>query len=170
MHLTLPFREVQSDEKAIITLTAIFAVQIILLCCLGAPAKELVKWSQNEYGDYSDYVLTSCSFGDRSLLEINNAIDNYTASQKEKYTESTDGYEMIRVTATRVIKDTADTAIIEYNTERYIYESEESGKIIGYSLLETARLTIDGTGSEIKLSFSPVEKTDCAAHEFLLAK
>ncbi len=157
-------------KKAIITLTAIFAVQIILLCCLGAPAKEIVKWSQNEYGDYSDYVINSCSFGDRSLLEINNAIDNYTASQKEKYTESTDGYEMIRVKATRVIKDTADTAIIEYNTERYIYESEESGKIIGYSLLETARLTIDGTGSEIKLSFSPVEKTDCAAHEFLLAK
>lgn len=157
-------------KKAIITLTAIFAVQIILLCCLGAPAKEIVKWSQNEYGDYSDYVINSCSFGDRSLLEINNAIDSYTASQKEKFTESTDGYEMIRVTATRVIKDTADTAIIEYNTERYIYESEESGKIIGYSLLETARLTIDGTGSEIKLSFSPVEKTDCAAHEFLLAK
>lgn len=154
-------------KKAIITLVAIFAVQIILLCCLGAPAKELIKWSQDGYGDY---VITSCSFGDRSLLEINNAIDNYTASQKEKYTESTDGYEMIRVTATRVIKDTADTAIIEYNTERYIYESEESGKIIGYSLLETARLTIDGTGSEIKLSFSPVEKTDCAAHEFLLAK
>ncbi len=154
-------------KKAIITLTAIFAVQIILLCCLGAPAKEIVKWSQDGYGDY---VITSCSFGDRSLLEINNAIDNYTASQKEKYTESTDGYEMIRVTATRVIKDTADTAIIEYNTERYIYESEESGKIIGYTLLETARLTIDGTGSEIKLSFSPVEKTDCAAHEFLLAK
>lgn len=154
-------------KKAIITLTAIFAVQIILLCCLGAPAKEIVKWSQDGYGDY---VITSCSFGDRSLLEINNAIDNYTASQKEKYTESTDGYEMIRVTATRVIKDTADTAIIEYNTERYIYESEESGKIIGYSLLETARLTIDGTGSEIKLGFSPVEKTDCAAHEFLLAK
>lgn len=157
-------------KKAIITLTAIFAVQIILLCCLGAPAKEIIKWSQNEYGDYSDYVINSCSFGDRSLLEINNAIDSYTASQKEKYTESTDGYEMIRVKATRVIKDTADTAIIEYNTERYIYESEESGKIIGYSLLETARLTIDGTGSEIKLSFSPVEKTDCAAHEFLLAK
>lgn len=157
-------------KKAIITLTAIFAVQIILLCCLGAPAKEIVKWSQNEYGDYSDYVINSCSFGDRSLLEINNTIDSYTASQKEKYTESTDGYEMIRVKATRVIKDTADTAIIEYNTERYIYESEESGKIIGYSLLETARLTIDGTGSEIKLSFSPVEKTDCAAHEFLLAK
>lgn len=157
-------------KKAIIALTAIFAVQIILLCCLGAPAKEIIKWSQNEYGDYSDYVINSCSFGDRSLLEINNAIDNYTASQKEKYTESTDGYEMIRVKATRVIKDTADTAIIEYNTERYIYESEESGKIIGYSLLETARLTIDGTGSEIKLSFSPVEKTDCAAHEFLLAK
>lgn len=154
-------------KKAIITLAAIFAVQIILLCCLGAPAKEIVKWSQDGYGDY---VITSCSFGDRSLLEINNAIDSYTASQKEKYTESTDGYEMIRVTATRVIKDTADTAIIEYNTERYIYESEESGKIIGYSLLETARLTIDGTGSEIKLSFSPVEKTDCAAHEFLLAK
>ncbi len=154
-------------KKAIITLTAIFAVQIILLCCLGAPAKELVKWSQDGYGDY---VITSCSFGDRSLLEISNAIDSYTASQKEKYTESTDGYEMIRVTATRVIKDTADTAIIEYNTERYIYESEESGKIIGYSLLETARLTIDGTGSEIKLGFSPVEKTDCAAHEFLLAK
>lgn len=154
-------------KKAIITLVAIFAVQIILLCCLGAPAKEIVKWSQNEYGDY---VITSCNFGDRSLLEINNAIDNYTASQKEKYTENTDSYEMIRVTATRVIKDTADTAIIEYNTERYSYESEESGKIIGYSLLETARLTIDGTGSEIKLSFSPVEKTDCAAHEFLLAK
>lgn len=154
-------------KKAIITLVAIFAVQIILLCCLGAPAKEIVKWSQNEYGDY---VITSCNFGDRSLLEINNAIDNYTASQKEKYTENTDGYEIIRVTATRVIKDTADTAIIEYNTERYSYESEESGKIIGYSLLETARLTIDGTGSEIKLSFSPVEKTDCAAHEFLLAK
>lgn len=154
-------------KKAIITLAAIFAVQIILLCCLGAPAKEIVKWSQDGYGDY---VITSCSFGDRSLLEINNAIDNYTASQKEKYTESTDGYEIIRVTATRVIKDTADTAIIEYNTERYSYESEESGKIIGYSLLETARLTIDGTGSEIKLSFSPVEKTDCAAHEFLLAK
>lgn len=154
-------------KKAIITLAAIFALQIILLCCLGAPAKEIVKWSQNEYGDY---VITSCSFGDRSLLEINNAIDNYTASQKEKYTKSTDGYEMIRVTATRVIKDTADTAIIEYNTERYVYESEESGKIIGYSLLETARLTIDGTGSEIKLSFSPVEKIDCAAHEFLLAK
>lgn len=154
-------------KKVIIALTSIFALQIILLCCLGAPAKELVKWSQDGYGDY---VITSCSFGDRSLLEINNAIDNYTASQKEKYTESTDGYEMIRVTATRVIKDTADTAIIEYNTERYIYESEESGKIIGYSLLETARLTIDGTGSEIKLSFSPVEKTDCAAHEFLLAK
>ncbi len=154
-------------KKAIITLTAIFALQIILLCCLGAPAKELVKWSQDGYGDY---VITSCSFGDRSLLEISNAIDSYTASQKEKYTESTDGYEMIRVTATRVIKDTADTAIIEYNTERYIYESEESGKIIGYSLLETARLTIDGTGSEIKLGFSPVEKTDCAAHEFLLAK
>ncbi len=154
-------------KKAIITLAAIFALQIILLCCLGAPAKEIVKWSQDGYGDY---VITSCSFGDRSLLEINNAIDSYTASQKEKYTESTDGYEMIRVTATRVIKDTADTAIIEYNTERYIYESEESGKIIGYTLLETARLTIDGTGSEIKLSFSPVEKTDCAAHEFLLAK
>lgn len=154
-------------KKAIITLTAIFAVQIIFLCCLGAPAKEIVKWSQDGYGDY---VITSCSFGDRSLLEINNAIDSYTASQKEKYTENTDGYEMIRVTATRVIKDTADTAIIEYNTERYSYESEESGKIIGYSLLETARLTIDGTGSEIKLSFSPVEKTDCAAHEFLLAK
>lgn len=154
-------------KKAIITLAAIFAVQIILLCCLGAPAKEIVKWSQDGYGDY---VITSCSFGDRSLLEINNAIDSYTASQKEKYTESTDGYEMIRVTATRVIKDTADTAIIEYNTERYIYESEESGEIIGYSLLETARLTIDGTGSEIKLSFSPVEKTDCAAHEFLLVK
>lgn len=154
-------------KKAIITLVAIFAVQVILLCCLGAPEKELVKWSQDGYGDY---VITSCNFGDRSLLEINNAIDNYTASQKEKYTESTDGYEMIRVTATRVIKDTADTAIIEYNTERYSYESEESGKIIGYSLLETARLTIDGTGSEIKLSFSPVEKTDCAAHEFLLAK
>lgn len=154
-------------KKAIITLTAIFAVQIIFLCCLGAPAKEIVKWSQDGYGDY---VITSCSFGDRSLLEINNAIDSYTASQKEKYTESTNGYEMIRVTATRVIKDTADTAIIEYNTERYSYESEESGKIIGYSLLETARLTIDGTGSEIKLSFSPVEKTDCAAHEFLLAK
>lgn len=154
-------------KKAIITLTAIFAVQIILLCCLGAPAKELIKWSQDGYGDY---VITSCSFGDRSLLEISNAIDSYTASQKEKYTESTNGYEMIRVTATRVIKDTADTAIIEYNTERYSYESEESGKIIGYSLLETARLTIDGTGSEIKLSFSPVEKTDCAAHEFLLAK
>lgn len=154
-------------KKAIITLAAIFALQIILLCCLGAPAKELIKWSQDGYGDY---VITSCSFGDRSLLEINNAIDNYTASQKEKYTESTDSYEIIRVTATRVIKDTADTAIIEYNTERYIYESEESGKIIGYSLLETARLTIDGTGSEIKLSFSPVEKTDCAAHEFLLAK
>lgn len=154
-------------KKAIITLAAIFALQIILLCCLGAPAKEIVKWSQDGYGDY---VITSCSFGDRSLLEINNAIDSYTASQKEKYTESTDGYEMIRVTATRVIKDTADTAIIDYNTERYIYESEESGKIIGYSLLETARLTIDGTGSEIKLSFSPVEKTDCAAHEFLLAK
>lgn len=154
-------------KKAIITLAAIFALQIILLCCLGAPAKEIVKWSQNKYGDY---VITSCSFGDRLLPEINNAIDSYTASQKEKYTENTDGYEMIRVTATRVIKDTADTAIIEYNTERYIYESEESGKIIGYSLLETARLTIDGTGSEIKLSFSPVEKTDCAAHEFLLAK
>lgn len=154
-------------KKAIITLVAIFAVQIILLCCLGAPAKELIKWSQDGYGDY---VITSCSFGDRSLLEINNAIDNYTASQKEKYTESTDGYEMIRVTATRVIKDTADTAVIEYNTERYSYESEKSGKIIGYTLLETARLTIDGTGSEIKLSFSPVEKTDCAAHEFLLAK
>lgn len=154
-------------KKAIITLAAIFAVQIILLCCLGAPAKEIVKWSQNEYGDY---VITSYSFGDRSLLEINNAIDNYTASQKEKYTESTDGYEMIRVTATRVIKDTADTAIIEYNTERYTYESEESGKIIGYSLLETAQLTIDGTGNEISLRFSPVEKTDCAAHEFLLAK
>ncbi len=154
-------------KKAIIALTSIFALQIILLCCLGAPAKEIVKWSQNEYGDY---VITSCNFGDRSLLEINNAIDNYTASQKEKYTESTDGYEMIRVTATRVIKDTADTAIIEYNTERYIYESEKSGKIIGYSLLETARMTIDGTGSEIKLSFSPVEKTDCAAHKFLLAK
>lgn len=154
-------------KKVIIALTSIFALQIILLCCLGAPAKELVKWSQDGYGDY---VITSCSFGDRSLLEINNAIDNYTASQKEKYTENTDGYEMIRVTATRVIKDTADTAIIEYNTERYSYESEESGKIIGYSLLETARLTIDGTGSEIKLSFSPVEKTDCAAHEFLLAK
>lgn len=154
-------------KKAIITLAAIFALQIILLCCLGAPAKEIVKWSQDGYGDY---VITSCSFGDRSLLEINNAIDSYTASQKEKYTESTDSYEIIRVTATRVIKDTADTAIIEYNTERYIYESEESGKIIGYTLLETARLTIDGTGSEIKLSFSPVEKTDCAAHEFLLAK
>lgn len=154
-------------KKAIIALTSIFAVQIILLCCLGAPAKEIVKWSQNKYGDY---VITSCSFGDRSLLEINNAIDSYTASQKEKYTENTDGYEIIRVTATRVIKDTADTAIIEYNTERYSYESEESGKIIGYTLLETARLTIDGTGSEIKLSFSPVEKTDCAAHEFLLAK
>ncbi len=154
-------------KKVIIALTSIFALQIILLCCLGAPAKELVKWSQDGYGDY---VITSCSFGDRSLLEINNAIDNYTASQKEKYTENTDGYEIIRVTATRVIKDTADTAIIEYNTERYSYESEESGKIIGYSLLETARLTIDGTGSEIKLSFSPVEKTDCAAHEFLLAK
>ena len=145
-------------KKAIITLTAIFALQIILLCCLGAPAKEIVKWSQNEYGDYSDYVINSCSFGDRSLLEINNAIDNYTASQKEKYTESTDGYEMIRVTATRVIKDDADAAIIEYNTERYIYESEESGKIIGYSLLETARLTIDGTGNELKLNFSPVEQ------------
>lgn len=154
-------------KKAIIALTSIFAVQIILLCCLGAPAKEIVKWSQNKYGDY---VITSCNFGDRSLLEINNAIDSYTASQKEKYTENTDGYEIIRVTATRVIKDTADTAIIEYNTERYSYESEESGKIIGYTLLETARLTIDGTGSEIKLSFSPVEKTDCAAHEFLLAK
>lgn len=154
-------------KKAIIALASIFALQIILLCCLGAPAKELVKWSQDGYGDY---VITSCSFGDRSLLEISNAIDNYTASQKEKYTESTDGYEMIRVTATRVIKDTADTAIIEYNTERYIYESEESGKIIDYSLLETARLTIDGTGSEIKLSFSPVEKTDCAAHKFLMAK
>lgn len=154
-------------KKAIITLTAIFALQIILLCCLGAPEKEIVKWSQNEYGDY---VITSCNFGDRSLLEINNAIDSYTTSQKEKYTENTDGYEMIRVTATRVIKDTADTAIIEYNTERYSYKSEESGKIIGYSLLETSRLTIDGTGSEIKLSFSPVEKTDCAAHEFLLAK
>lgn len=154
-------------KKAIITLTAIFALQIILLCCLGAPEKEIVKWSQDGYGDY---VITSCSFGDRSLLEINNAIDSYTASQKEKYTENTDGYEMIRVTATRVIKDTADTAIIEYNTERYSYESEESEKITGYSLLETARLTIDGTGSEIKLSFSPVEKTDCAAHEFLLAK
>lgn len=154
-------------KKAIITLAAIFAVQIILLCCLGAPAKEIVKWSQDGYGDY---VITSCGFGDRSLLEINNAIDSYTASQKEKYTESTDSYKIIRVTATRVIKDTADTAIIEYNTERYIYESEESGEIIGYSLLETARLTIDGTGSEIKLSFSPVEKTDCAAHEFLLAK
>lgn len=154
-------------KKTIIALTSIFALQIILLCCLGAPAKEIVKWSQNEYGDY---VITSCNFGDRSLLEINNAIDSYTASQKEKYTENTDGYEIIRVTATRVIKDTADTAIIEYNTERYSYESEESGKIIGYSLLETARLTIDGTGSEIKLSFSPVEKTDCAAHEFLLAK
>ncbi|MDY6059796.1 MAG: hypothetical protein SPI76_05590 [Candidatus Fimenecus sp.] len=115
-------------------------------------------------------MITSCSFGDRSLLEINNAVDNYTASQKEKYIENTDGYEMIRVTATRVIKDTADTAIIEYNTERYSYESEKSGKIIGYALLETARLTIDGTGSEIKLSFSPVEKTDCAAHKFLLAK
>lgn len=150
-------------KKAIIALTSIFALQIILLCCLGAPAKELVKW-------YGDYVITSCSFGDRSLLEINNAIDNYTAFQKEKYIENTDGYEIIRVTATRVIKDTADTAIIEYNTERYIYESEESEKIIGYTLLETARLTIDGTGSEIKLSFSPVEKTDCAAHEFLLAK
>lgn len=154
-------------KKAIIALTSIFALQIILLCCLGAPAKELVKWSQDGYGDY---VITSCSFGDRSLLEINNAIDNYTAFQKEKYIENTDGYEIIRVTATRVIKDTADTAIIEYNTERYIYESEESEKIIGYTLLETARLTIDGTGSEIKLSFSPVEKTDCAAHEFLLAK
>lgn len=154
-------------KKAIIALTSIFALQIILLCCLGAPAKEIVKWSQNEYGDY---VITSCNFGDRSLLEINNAIDSYTASQKEKYTENTDGYEIIRVTATRVIKDTADTAIIEYNTERYSYESEESGKITGYTLLETARLTIDGTGSEIKLSFSPVEKTDCAAHEFLLAK
>ena len=154
-------------KKAIITLTAIFAVQIIFLCCLGAPAKELVKWSQDGYGDY---VITSCSFGDRSLLKINNAIDSYTASQKEKYTENTDGYEIIRVTATRVIKDTADTAIIEYNTERYSYESEKSGKIIGYSLLETSRLTIDGTGSEIKLSFSPVEKTDCAAHEFLLSK
>ena len=153
-------------KKAIIALTSIFALQIILLCCLGAPAKELVKWSQDGYGDY---VITSCSFGDRSLLEINNAIDNYTAFQKEKYIENTDGYEIIRVTATRVINDTADTAIIEYNTERYIYESEESGKIIGYTLLETARLTIDGTGSEIKLSFSPVEKTDCAAHEFLLA-
>ncbi len=81
-----------------------------------------------------------------------------------------DGYEMIRVTATRVIKDDADTAIIEYNTERYIYESEESGKIIGYSLLETARLTIDGTGNELKLDFSPVEKTDCAAHEFLFTR
>ncbi len=88
-------------KKAIIALTAIFAVQIILLCCLGAPAKEIVKWSQNEYGDYSDYVITSSRYGDRSLLEINNAIDNYTESQKEKYTESTDGYEMIRVTATR---------------------------------------------------------------------
>ena len=154
-------------KKAIIALTSIFALQIILLCCLGAPAKELVKWSQDGYGDY---VITSCSFGDRSLLEINNAIDNYTAFQKKKYIENTDGYEIIRVTATRVINDTADTAIIEYNTERYIYESEESGKIIGYTLLETARLTIDGTGSEIKLSFSPVEKTDCAAHEFLLAK
>lgn len=74
-------------------------------------------------------MITSCNFGDRSLLEINNAIDNYTASQKEKYTESTDGYEMIRVTATRVIKDTADTAIIEYNTERYIYESEKAEKL-----------------------------------------
>lgn len=157
-------------KKAIITLTAIFALQIILLCCLGAPAKEIVKWSQNEYGDYSDYVINSCSFGDRSLLEINNAIDNYTASQKEKYTESTDGYEMIRVTATRVIKDDTDAAIIEYNTERYIYESEESGKIIGYSLLETARLAIDGTGNELKLDFSPVEKTDCAAHEFLFTR
>lgn len=154
-------------KKAIIALTSIFALQIILLCCLGAPAKELVKQSQDGYGDY---VITSCSFGDRSLLEINNAVDNYTASQKEKYIESTDGYEIIRVTATRVIKDTADTAIIEYNTERYIYESEESEKIIGYTLLETARLTINGTGSEIKLSFSPVEKTDCAAHKFLLAK
>lgn len=154
-------------KKAIIALTSIFALQIILLCCLGAPAKELVKWSQDEYGDY---VITSCSFGDRSLLEINNAIDNYTAFQKEKYIENTDGYEIIRVTATRVVKDTADTAIIEYNTERYIYESEESGKIIGYTLLETAQLRIDGTGSEIKLSFSPVEKTDCAAHEFLLTK
>ena len=78
-------------KKAIITLTAIFALQIILLCCLGAPAKELVKWSQDGYGDY---VITSCSFGDRSLLEINNAIDSYTASQKEKYTESTDSYKI----------------------------------------------------------------------------
>lgn len=154
-------------KKAIIALTSIFALQIILLCCLGAPAKELVKWSQDGYGDY---VITSCSFGDRSLLEINNAIDNYTAFQKEKYTENTNVYEIIRITATRVIKDTADTAIIEYNTERYSYESDESGKIIGYTLLKTARLTIDGMGSEIKLSFSPVEKTDCAAHEFLLAK
>lgn len=154
-------------KKAIITLTAIFAVQIILLCCLGAPAKEIVKWSQNEYGNY---VITSCSFGGDSVAEINSAVDGYTASQKEKYAESSDGYEMIRVTATRVIKDDADTAIIEYNTERYTYESEESGKIIGYSLLETARLTIDGTGNELKLDFSPVEKTDCAAHEFLLTK
>lgn len=154
-------------KKAIVTLTAIFAVQIILLCCLGAPAKELVKYSQNEYGDY---VIASCRYGDGSVAEINNAIDNYTASQKEKYTGSTDGYEMIRVTATRVIKDDADAAIIEYNTERYIYESEESGKIIGYSLLETAWLTIEGTENELKLDFSPVEKTDCAAHEFLLAK
>lgn len=30
-------------KKAIIALTSIFALQIILLCCLGAPAKELVK-------------------------------------------------------------------------------------------------------------------------------
>lgn len=153
-------------KKAIITLTAIFAVQIILLCCLGAPAKELVKYSQNGYGDY---VITSSRYGD-SVAEINSAVDGYTASQKEKYAESSDGYEMIRVTATRIIKDDADAAIIEYNTERYIYESEESGKIIGYSLLETARLTIDGTGNELKLDFSPVEKTDCAAHEFLLTK
>jgi len=154
-------------KKAIITLAAIFALQIILLCCLGAPAKELVKWSQDGYGDY---VITSCRLGDSAVSEVNNAIDNYTASQKEKYTESSDGYQIIRVTATRVIKDDADTAIIEYNTERYVYASDESGEIIGYSLLETARLTLDGTGNELKLSFSPVEKTDCAAHEFLFKK
>lgn len=154
-------------KKAIIALTAIFALQIILLCCLGAPAKELVKWSQNEYGDY---VITSCRYGDGSVAKINSAVDGYTASQKAKYAEDSDGYQIIRVTATRIIKDGADAAIIEYNTERYTYESEESGKVIGYSLLETAQLTLGGTGSELKFDFSPVEKTDCAAHEFLLAK
>lgn len=115
-------------------------------------------------------MITSCRCGDGSVTEINSAVDGYTASQKEKYAENSDGYQIIRVTATRVIKDDADTAIIEYNTERYTYESEKSGKIIGYSLLETAQLTLDGTGNELKLSFSPVEKTDCAAHEFLLTK